>query len=279
MVTVDSSKGLFNEYGIRRPYDELEYKIGNPNWGHRFGVPQFFGRKRFLQILERFWDHLPVGSRLPSSLTFQAYLSAIVEVISKREDVGNIFNGPCLPLVFAAGAIQTDLGAYLENTVLAGVKSAYESQFKGGSFRNYCQGELTGRVNYVPESNFKLLLEAMDAGPVVAAYFPDALRGWPILAAREQMAILPSDLKFVLPDAIIHGHAIIGYPDVMARDFIVPGQYCAANTWLSTWRSPEYSLYFKAYGGRLDFGYTDNLAVTSDCHSAGLLLLLGSRLS
>jgi hypothetical protein len=121
----------------------------------------------------------------------------------------------------------------------------------------------------VPESNFKLLLEAMDAGPVVAAYFPDALRAWSILADREQMATLPKDLKFVLPDAIIHSHAIIGYPDVMARGYSVPGINCAANTyWL-----PEHSLAFGMEGNCLGLDDAGLLSGAGRCSSSGLMLL------
>lgn len=268
MATTDS-KGLFNEVGIRRPYDGLKHNVGEPNWEFRLSAWQFFGQSRFARALVQFAKHLPAGSKLPELTDFYGRFMAIIETVSGREDVSGILNGPCLPLVFAAGAIQIDLGTYLENTVFSAVKSAYEDQFPGRPFNNYRQGKLAEQVNYVPESNFKSLLEAMDAGPVVAAYFPEALRAWPILADREQMATLPQDLNFVLPDAVVHGHAIIGYPDVMTCDQKVPGHNCAANTW----QSPEYSLDFVVRGDSLDFDRTDFLAGVYDIDSGGLLLL------
>lgn len=263
--------GLFDENGVRRPYDELKNRVDDePNWEFHYSAPQFFGLSRFAQVLAQFAKHLPAGSKLPDPSDFYGRTMAIIETIRGREDVVGILNGPCLPLVFAAGAIQTDLGTYLESTVLSAVKSAYEGQFEGRPFNSYLQGELARQVSYVPESNLHWLLESMDAGPVVAMYFPDALRAWSILADREQMATLPQDLAFVLPDAIVHGHAIIGYPDVMARDDDVPGQDCAANTW----QSLEGSLYFAADSDDLEFDkIDDDLAETNDGCSGGLLLL------
>lgn len=264
-----TNKGLFNEYGIRRPYGGLEGSVGEPDWKFLLKVPQFFGQSRFAQALAQFAKHLPAGSKLPKLGAFYNRFMAIIETVSGRKDVSGIMNGPCLPLVFAAGAIEGDLGTYLKRTVLAGVKSAYKGQFKGRQFDNCHKGDLAGQVNYVPESNLHSLLEAMDAGPVVAAYFPDALRTWSILADREQMDTLPQDLKFVLPDVIIHGHAIIGYPDVMACSYQILGQDCAANTWLS----PEDSFCFKASDEDLGFSGTDRLAETFGSYSGGLLLL------
>lgn len=268
-MTTESNTGLFNENGIRRPYGKLKHKVGKPDWAFRYSAPQFFGQSRFAQVLAQFAKHLPKGSRLPELAEFYGRFMAIVETVSGREDVRNILNGPCLPLVFAAGAIQGDLIMYLEDVVFAGVKSAYEGQYPERPFNNYRQGELVGQVTYVSESKIERLLVAMDSGSVVAAYFPDALRAWSILADREQMATLPKDLRFVLPDAVVHGHAIIGHPDVMARDCNVPRNDCAANTW----RSPGFSLLFQADDYDLDFGIDNSLAAADGSHSGGLLLL------
>ncbi|MFA5124550.1 MAG: hypothetical protein WC473_01820 [Patescibacteria group bacterium] len=258
---------LFDENGVRIPYNDLNNQANTPNWDFRFVVPQFFGKSRFAQALSQFKRHLPAGSELPQLNDFYFRFMAIIETVSGREDVCNILNGPCLPLVFAAGAIKIDLGTYLENTVLAGVRSAYEGQFAGRPFN--IARQVKHQVNYVPEINFRLFLEAMDAGPVVAAYFPDALRSWSILDARRQMETLPQGLRFVLPDVIIHGHAIIGYPDVMARDHRVPGNDCASNTL----QSPAYSLYFEARDDCLVLGRIDDLAYTFCDFSSGLLLI------
>lgn len=231
---------LFSERGVRLPHNELMdkrafgHQIEAPHWKYRFNAPQFFGKIHFEKALKQFQQYLPVGSELPDLAAFHARFMAIIDMIDGREDVRNILNGPCLPLAFAAGSIRTDLGVHIESNVLSGIKAAYKNQYEKSPFK-ITEGTLTNQVGYVPESNFKLLLEAMYAGPVVAAYFPNALCSWSILMARQQMATLPSDIRFVLPDVIIHGHAYIGYPDVMAccrtGDHKVPDLYCAANTW------------------------------------------------
>jgi len=42
IVTVDGSKGLFDENGVRRPYDGLKYEVGEPNWYFHYSMPKFF---------------------------------------------------------------------------------------------------------------------------------------------------------------------------------------------------------------------------------------------
>jgi hypothetical protein len=95
IVTVDGSKGLFDENGVRRPYDGLKYEVGEPNWYFHYSMPKFFDWPCFAQALPQFAKHLPAGSKLPKLADFHNRFMAIIETLSGREDVCGILNGPC----------------------------------------------------------------------------------------------------------------------------------------------------------------------------------------
>jgi len=108
----------------------------------------------------------------------------------------------------------------------------------------------------------------MASGPDAVWYFPRALQGFSINAEREAMKILIGR-SLALSGAISTSLAITGNVVEMVGSFNTPGYDCAA----VSWGSSDYSLYFWAAGGKLEFSTTDDLGSAYGGYSAGLVFL------
>lgn len=180
---------------------------------------------------------------------FEDRIGLVMLRLAKDERLASlILQRVYLPILIPQTETSLDYGTLLETIFLPAVEREYKWQFSGRIFKNYRAGELTGRVKVVEKSH-QILLDAIYRGPMVALYFPNALQGFSIPADREQMKDLPKDL--LLCGVIDTATALVGYPDVLARDYQTPGLDCAA----VQWQSGRHSLYFRAYDDQLKFDY------------------------
>jgi hypothetical protein len=259
------SATLFDTFGVRIPYDGLINDVTSPNWNYYIDLPAL-NHDAYAARWRRFKQFLP-ASELPNWEQFWQQANDQQIKLSEHPALRDLLQGPCLPLVIPAGIIQ-DFGTYLAEMILPAVEASCKTEHPDQKYINHMR-YLAGQVDVVWGSNHGFLALAMEEGPATALYFPDALRGWSINACREQMETLPRDVTIVLPDAMIHGLGIIGYPDVLAHSQLNPRLVCAANTW----QAPRSSMSFEVQGDELIFGGTGSLSRAYGNATAGLLVL------
>lgn len=217
----------------------------------------------YAAVLARLTRNLP-GLTFPSVQEFAGGSNALLEVLRADAQAKNLLRGVHLPVAFPQLTV-TDYGTALEEVFLPGVDRSYRLEFPGRKFLNHRRGTLAEQVTCVPESRQDSLLAKLAAAPVVGIYFPTALQGFSIQAAREMVTILPEG--FILAGSMEAAVALTGYPGTLARDSQTPGLDCSANVW----QSIERSLSFKADGDQLGFGYRNLNA--NESSSSGLFFL------
>ncbi|MBU1146008.1 hypothetical protein KKD80_00445 [Patescibacteria group bacterium] len=192
---------------------------------------------RFVRTCKRFGVEPPFK---PSD--FRGRASEAKSRIARDEATGDVLRGPCLPIFLPPMEASSFYWEIVEKlSLFALVGQVFEEQFPGQRFH-----KMEGRGLQVREgSRHDKLVAAMNAGPVVALYFPMALQGYLPRAAVEQMESLPE--YFLLSGAIDVMAAMIMYPDVLARDANVPDLECAGVGSYSTayqFQRAEDCLYF-----------------------------------
>lgn len=231
---IDESKMFFDQYGRRVPPTGMQSSIVTADPSHHFDQPE---KIDFTERLSRLQTMLRLKKPIMSAAQFEDQAALLKEYIQTLPGCANIFNGIHLPITAHRLRIE-DIGQTLERSLLPAVKRSYISQFPNRWFKNHRQGEIKGKIKVVDESRYDIFLSKLKTSPLIWWYFPSALQGFGIEADREQMRTLPSD--FILTGPVSMSFAFIMYPDVLARDNMVPLSDCAAVQWLS----PEYSLYF-----------------------------------
>ncbi len=262
---------LFDKTGRGIPQEGMSGKVVNEDKTFGLQQPPADYVKRLLRLQEFF----PLGTRFVTAEEFTTRSEAIIAKLGADDLMRSILKRAHLPIALPhlPGLEKQDYGKTLEEVFLFAVKGSYEQYFanseepeKSCTFNNNNNaGELESKVTVVDGSRHDQLIAAMGSGPVVALYFPNPLQGFSITAAREFIALLSPE--FLLTGGLDIATAMTAYPDVLARDFQTPGLDMAA----LQWRSPGYSLVFKARAGSLVFGGRV-LVAHGDC-SAGLLVL------
>lgn len=217
----------------------------------------------YTAVLARLQQFLP-SLTFASAKDFQIRATALVEVLRADAQAKNLLRGVHLRVALPQLTVA-DYGTTLEEVFLPGVMRAYSAEFPGRKFLNHRQGTLAGQVTCVLESRQDRLLAKLAAAPVTGIYFPTALQGFSIPAAREMVQMLPEG--FILAGAIETATVVVAYPGTLGRDFQTPGLDCSANVW----RSPEYSLCFGAGDVQLEFYY--GRLEACGLYSSGLLFL------
>lgn len=217
----------------------------------------------YAAVLARLMEYLP-GLTFASAKDFQIRSLALLEVLRANPQAKNLLRGAHLPVTLPWMAVA-DYGTTLDDVFLAAVGRSYQVHFREHKFLNYRKGTLARQVTCVPESRQDRLLAKLAEGPVTGIYFPVALQGFSIPAARKIMEFLPEG--FVLAGAMEIATAVVAYPGTLARDFQTPGLDCSANVW----QSLEDSLYFEASDDELEFG--DGGLDARGVYSSGLLFL------
>jgi hypothetical protein len=163
---------------------------------------------------------------------FESRIKDLVAKIEAEETIKNVLKGAWYPVCVPGGLGITpkNYGEKLDTKIVPAVKAEYERAFSGKTFYNNLAGQLSGEVNIWTGSRHERLIEAASKGPVVGIYFPTALQGYSINAAREQMASLPEMFWLVgALDALI---AQAMCSQELLRNSKTPYYDMAANTWL-----------------------------------------------
>lgn len=265
-VTVEEAiKPLLDSHFRRIPPQDLKAKVKDANWSFRLERPEL-DEAVCVAALRRF--HAAWGQDTGvtgAQLWIEAQRLMALLLADPRTANANNEGVVCLPVVVPR-LEGKDLGADLERLVEAAGRS-YQEAFLDRQFVNHNQGTLADQVKLAATGTWQeRLFQRLEKGPAIGLYFPQALQGYSVLAAREQMSSLPEG--FVLPGLDVAA-AMTMWPDVLARDYHTPGLDLAA----LQWRSSGHSLDFGASDGGLGFGYTGSRAFAYDCYSGGLFFL------
>ncbi len=139
----------------------------------------------------------------------------------------------------------------------------YRRTFSDREFNNRRRGDLSRLVGVVHGCKQEALIERMKKESFVVLYFPNALQGYSIEAAREQIRLLPEGFALSGIETII---AMMMYPDVLARDLMTPGLDLGA----FYWKTENYSLSFGTDGEQLGFVATKDLRGSLGISSVGI---------
>ena len=111
---------------------------------------------------------------------------------------------------------------------------------------------MSGNITLSSDSRYEKLISALDAGPVVGWYFPQALQEFDIQSQRAQMASLPKleGAEVCLSGGIDICAAVTGVPDLLISD-----EFYAPILCMSAYihRDPRLVLLLKAYGPHMEF--------------------------
>ena len=254
------ARKFFDKNGRRIPPRGLVAAVCDSNPNYRLNQPNsdYAGRLARLQQAG-----FTVGI---SADEFEARTSALLSVVEQNEQIKNLLKGVYLPIVIQQQMNIANLGEVTEKLVEA-AGASYCRQFPNRSFTNHRKGELAGQISIVEGSRYERLIKKIASDLVVGIYFPACLQGFSVHAQREQATTLPEG--FILSGPLETAMGWTMYPDVLGRDWNTPGYDCSA----VQWRSADYSLGFKADGGRADFALKTNLGSAYGPCSGGLFIL------
>jgi len=258
----EAFKKLFDRSGRRIP-EGLSASVCDANRSFRLDQPKLVEEADFANRILRLHGCLSIDTEVTAE-QLKAETERLLAIIRENSQIANIANGVYLPVVLPK-LVTDDLGAELE-LYLSGVNNSYTKSFSDRSFNNYRKGDLSGKVSIIDGSRHDQLVERMKQELVIGLHFPNPLQGFSINADREQMSTLPEGFILSGIDTPI---AMAMYPDILACDWNTPGLELAA----LQWQSADYSLGFRAIGGRLNFGDTADLAIANGIYSGGLLFL------
>jgi hypothetical protein len=258
----DVAKVLFDKYG-RRISEGLSANACDANRNFRFDQPKLKAEVDYANRIMRLHGCLSVDTGITAE-QFQQETERLLTLIRDNPQIANLVNGVYLPIVLPK-LITDDLGAELEYYLTA-VGNSYTKVFSDRKFYNHRKGTLTDEVKIVDGSRHGQLIAKMKQGPVIGIHFPNPLQGYSVNASREQMATLPEEFILSGLDTAI---AMAMYPDILARNFNIPGLDLAA----FSWRSSYFSLFFRARGDGLFFGVAGGLVDARGGSSGGLLFL------
>jgi hypothetical protein len=260
---------LFDKNGRRIPSKGLQAAVCDPDRDFHFVQPQLVEVAHYAARLVRFQEAFRVGPVM-SAADFEGRSKKLIAEIKGNKNLANLLSGVHLPVILPQLESEVaDYGETLEEVFVPAARSAYKKQFPGRKFYNYWEGKLAGKVSIIPESRHDRLIAKMQAGPLVALYFPAPLQGFSMLASREQMATLSEELW--LAGGFDTLAAIAMYPDVLARDFHTPGCDLSA----LYWQSPDDSLSLGALGDGLVF-FCGGVLGRAPVSFSSCLLFLGS---
>ncbi len=250
---------LFDRHGRRIPPLDVGDNICDPERSYKVNQPDINYGDRLARFNALF------GCTTLRSDTFRIRAEQLMAQIEGNLDLVNLMWGPCLPIVLPQESRTAfDYGTVLERRFLSAVKEAYQNAFPDQEFRHFKEGKIENRVRVVGQTRHHILIEKMNRGPVVALFFPTALQGYSIHAAREQMNSLPSEL--LLAGGFDVATAIALYPDVLAGSN-APGLQMSA----VCWNGRSTSFCFRGEGA-LCFDTTGSIPAGAD-YSSGLTFI------
>ncbi|MEK7508818.1 MAG: hypothetical protein AAB568_03115, partial [Patescibacteria group bacterium] len=229
---------LFDRHGRRIPPSDLRSNVVDADRNFKLIQPEWpESLEETGKRLIRLQTHLKTGAFI-SVADFHGRALDLCKRIVANPQLANLAKGVGLPFCLEQMEVK-DYGETLEKFLNA-FGQAYSTEFPRRSFINYRQGNLKKQAKVVKGARHEEFLAKLSRGSVVGLYFPTALQGYSISAAREQLATLPKEV--LLAGGLDIVASLIMYPDVLARDYQTPCLDCAA----LSWHSAGYSLYFGA---------------------------------
>jgi hypothetical protein len=248
---------LFDVSGRRIPSRAIDAPVNPSSDRYSLAQPPI----DHVAIHERLSEHLGGGL---SVREFAQQATALLETLRAGDTTRQLIAGLHVPF-FIPQQRTTDLGQILEDVFLLAVERSWKSRFPNYEFKNELKGGLSGKVSVAPDSRYDELLRAMEAGPVVGIYFPLALSGFSVDAARGQMKDLHAG--FVLSGGLDASAALVGCPEmIMKVDGYAP-QFDLSGLGST---APGYGYHFAPYGYNLTFNGRYHNGLASDYCSSGL---------
>jgi len=240
---------FFDDNGRRVPGKDARVFGSTPSFYYKLNQPAidyelFFNRsKRFNSVPEDV-----------TSFEFKSKAEALLEKIKTNETYANLLKGVKIPFITGRKGRCADLGEELESDLLLGLKESFCTVFPEAHFKAVLQSnsELPGNVSLAPESRYKELISAAEAGAIVGWYFPQALQEFDIQSQRSQMASLPefTGANVCLSGGIDICAAVAGAPDLLISDEFYTPILCMSAYVHS---DPRLVLLLKAYGPHMEF--------------------------
>jgi hypothetical protein len=254
-------QNLFDVSGRRIPAAGLGGPVNDASDRYSLAQPAI----DYAAIHARTAEHLgTVG--LPSAAEFTDRAESLLDSLRRGEQTAPIANAVHVPFMLVSG--HGDLGQALEDVYLPAVGRSWKARFPKYDFKNELKGRLAGAVAIAAGTAYERLIKAMAEGPVVGYYFPLALLGFSVTAAREQMADLPD--RFALSGGHEACAALIGCPDLIMTTGGYPPQLELAAL---QGAAPGYGYHFAAYGYNLTFNGRYHNGQSSDYVSPGLTVI------
>lgn len=258
-------RNLFDQSGRRIPGAGIGAPVNDATDRYSLAQPPI----DYAVIHARITEHLgPTGV---SAAEFAERAEGLLDALRRDDETASIAAGVRVPFMLGAGA-SDDLGQSLDETYLPALGRSWKARFPKYDFKNELTGRLAGKVSIAPGSGYERLVQAMAEGPVVGYYFPLALSGFSVPAARQQMSDLPA--TFSLSGGHEASVALAGAPDLIMKPDGYPPQLEMAALQSS---APAYGYHFAPYGYNLTFNGRHHSGLASDYVSPGLTVIAPSR--
>jgi len=258
-------ENLFEVSGRRHPDAGLAGPVNPPSDRYSLAQPAI----DYAGVHARITEHLQTTG-LPSAAEFADRAERLLDSLRRDEQTTLLVNGLRLPFMLGTTG-GDDLGRSLDEVYLPALSRSWKARFPKYDFKNELAGRLAGQVSIADGSSYERVVNAMADGPVVGYYFPLALLGFSVTAARQQMPGLPGTF------ALAGGHeacaALIGCPDLFTKTDGYPPQLE-----LSALQGPApgYGYHFAPYGYNLTFNGRHHNGQPSDYVSPGLTVIAPS---
>ena len=259
-------QNLFDVSGRRIPTAGLGGPVNDASDRYSLAQPAI----DYAAIHARTTEHLGTGG-LPSAAEFADRAEAVLEALRREEHTAPIANAVRVPFMLGASG-KDDLGQALDEVYLPGLARSWKARFPKYDFKNELKGRLAGQVGIADGSGYERLVKAMAEGPVMGYYFPLALLGFSVTAARQQMSDLPG--TFVLSGGHEACAALIGCPDLIMKTNGYPPQLEVAAL---QGAAPGYGYHFAPYGYNLTFNGRFHNGQSSDYVSPGLTVIASGK--
>ncbi len=235
---------LFDENGRGIPFSGMNGEVEDANREFYVIQPEIDYAK-VLARLRKFFG--PKHKFIPVK-EFKSRCAVVVEKIRNDPQIANLLKGPHFPFVIPR--LAGTLGSILDDVIVPAMEQSYRAQFPNRAFVNYLHGKLAGKVDLIKGTRQNYLTDVMFYDAVCGVYFPVALQGFNIIAAREFITRLPDHLILSGMEAPV---AVIAYPEILGHSHCTLGLDMGS----LQWRSPEYALGFGAEVEDAHFGKRD----------------------
>ncbi len=211
---------------------------------------------------------------------FKSKASSLLEVIKSDLNYSSILNGVHIPFVYDSPIVDFDLGENLEEVLLQNLKESFSDKYPEYHFKAVLQGnsELKNHISIEENSNYQQFISAVNKGPVVGWYFPQALQEYDVNSQRLQFQALPEleHAKVCLSGGMDVCSALIGEPGILINE-----EHYAPILCLSAYvhKDPRLVLLLKSYGPHLEFWcmsqmLTKDITQLSEQWAGGLTIYL-----